>query len=162
EGWWYEGAGIYRHVPLIKADPLHLVEGSLFVRPERDIAGQWKTHVEVTVRNASREPIRGNLEFEILDPLDYQVAGHWFPLDLPGGQSQRFTAAMEFQATESLPQLWSVDEPNLYRFGAYLCGEFAVEILYGYRSIRFDPDRGFFLNDRPLKLLGACMHQDHA
>ena len=33
---------------------------------------------------------------------------------------------------------------------------------FGVRTIRFDPQRGFFLNEQPVKLLGTCNHQDHA
>ena len=33
---------------------------------------------------------------------------------------------------------------------------------FGIRTIRFDPDEGFFLNGKPVKIKGTCNHQDHA
>jgi len=37
-----------------------------------------------------------------------------------------------------------------------------IEVNFGIRTIRFDPERGFFLNGKPLKLKGVCIHQDFA
>src|SRR6185503_14127289 len=66
----------------------------------------------------------------------------------------------------SNPRLWSVDRPELYGLAAGvgadgLFGD-ATHTFIGFRTIRFDADHGFFLNDEPLKLQGVCCHQDHA
>ena len=72
----------------------------------------------------------------------------------------------KFSITVNSPRLWSVDQPTLYtvrtvvkRDGVVLD---EVTIRNGFRTIRFDPDKGFFLNDQPMKLLGTANHQDHA
>src|SRR6266480_1510060 len=52
EGWWYEGAGIYRHVWLSKADPLHLARWGTFVRSE--VRGQAAVlYLSTEVENSS-------------------------------------------------------------------------------------------------------------
>lgn len=57
------------------------------------------------------------------------------------------------------PLLWSTDEPNLYTLEAAV-GRERTSVRFGVRSIAFDPDHGFLLNGKPLKLHGACVHQD--
>ncbi|MEJ0058533.1 MAG: glycoside hydrolase family 2 TIM barrel-domain containing protein [Terricaulis sp.] len=63
-------------------------------------------------------------------------------------------------------RLWSVDDPHLYQLRTEIWENGALvdamEASFGIRTIRFDPERGFFLNEQPLKLLGTCNHQDHA
>jgi beta-galactosidase len=51
EGWWYEGAGIYRHVDLYKYDMLHIDHRGVFVHPEKLDPGTWDTKVETDVEN---------------------------------------------------------------------------------------------------------------
>jgi beta-galactosidase len=64
------------------------------------------------------------------------------------------------------PKLWSVDEPNLYTLRTTVKKDGVVtdEVTThcGFRTIRFDADKGFFLNDQPLKIKGTCNHIDHA
>src|SRR5205085_4653378 len=63
-------------------------------------------------------------------------------------------------------QLWSIETPRLYTLTTSVAtGNHTTDTTgttFGVRSIRFDPDRGFFLNGKPVKLKGTCNHQDHA
>ncbi len=62
------------------------------------------------------------------------------------------------------PRRWSLDSPTLYRLGQRLREETAVidqvQTPFGIRTIRFDPNEGFFLNDVRMKLKGVCVHHD--
>ena len=64
------------------------------------------------------------------------------------------------------PALWSLDERNLYTLVTEIESGGAItdrqETRFGIRSLRFDPEQGFFLNGRPVKVKGTCNHQDHA
>ena len=64
------------------------------------------------------------------------------------------------------PRLWGVDDPYLYqvRTEVLLNGKPVDTYMttIGIRDVKFDADRGFFLNGKPLKLKGVNMHQDHA
>jgi beta-galactosidase len=64
------------------------------------------------------------------------------------------------------PQLWSLDHPALHRMitlvrsGGQVVDRY--ETTFGVRSVRFDPDHGFFLNGQRVELMGVNVHQDHA
>jgi beta-galactosidase len=64
------------------------------------------------------------------------------------------------------PKLWSIETPTLYQVRTTVRAAGApvdeVVTLCGFRTQRFDPDKGFFLNDKPVKIQGVCIHQDHA
>ncbi len=63
------------------------------------------------------------------------------------------------------PKRWDVDAPNLYtlKVAVYKEQEMVDEetIRIGFRTFYIDAEKGFFLNDRPLKIKGTCNHQDH-
>jgi beta-galactosidase len=81
---------------------------------------------------------------------------------LQAGEERRF----EHELRVAAPGLWSIETPQLYTLRAeLLSGERLIdsdEARFGIRSIRFDSERGFFLNGKSVKLLGTANHQDHA
>jgi beta-galactosidase len=162
EGWYYEGAGIYRHTWLTKTDPLHIAKWGTAVRSE--IRGRGAhVWIETEILNESGKKVSGYLISRILDPSGKTVAAvARSPFDISAHGSQTL------QTQASLPQamLWSVDEPNLYSLVTQIeCGGRVTdhdEATFGIRSIRFDPDHGFFLNGKHVKIKGTCSHQDHA
>ena len=162
EGWWYEGAGLYRHTWLVKRSPVHIETDGVFAQPVRNAAGQWTVPVEVTLASSDHEPADVEVESTLLDPGGQPVASAHTQAAVAPLQSP----VARLTLTVASPKLWSVDEPTLYsvrtvvkRAGAEVD---AVTTRCGFRTIRFDPNLGFFLNDRPLKLLGTCNHQDMA
>jgi beta-galactosidase len=162
EGWWYEGAGIYRHAWLIKRNPVHIESDGVFTNPVRDSAGHWSVPVEVTLYSIEKKPVDVVVESTLVDASGKSLAVDKTParVDPFAGRVARLTLAIES------PKLWSVDEPTLYSVRTLVKRDGLVvdEVTTrcGFRTIRFDPDKGFFLNDKPLKLLGTCNHQDHA
>lgn len=160
EGWFYEGAGIYRHVDLVNADPVHIPQWGTFVRSEVRTNGAL-VHVETELFNSGAAPASVMLRQAVLG-AGSNTALPDSALELAPGERR----IVEQEALLSAPQLWSLEQPNLYTLhsqvhsGGLLVDE--VETRFGIRHIRFDPVRGFFLNWRPLKLLGTCNHQDHA
>src|SRR5205823_550449 len=76
------------------------------------------------------------------------------------------TRRFETQSSVSRPSLWSVDQPHLYRAITTIESNGVAadqeETTFGIRTIRIDADKGFFLNDQPVKIKGTCNHQDHA
>lgn len=162
EGWWYEGAGIYRHTWLVKRNPAHIITDGVFANPVRGQDGKWTLPVEVTLGNSGTEDTPVEVESVLLDP-----AGK--PIGTNRGQ-QTVTpfqqAIAEYAIEVAAPTLWSIDRPVLYsvrttvRKGGAVLDE--VTTTCGFRTIRFDAEKGFFLNDQPVKLKGTCNHQDHA
>jgi beta-galactosidase len=161
QGWWYEGAGIYRHVWLTKAHPLHTPDDSIFVQPQKR-PERWLTEIRLTLANTSAAEIDYVLYTDLLDPQGRQLVRS----DTAGRVPARGSKLTGDSLPITNPRLWSVEEPNRYTIRTQLIvgGELLEERLtpFGYRTVRFDPDHGFFLNDQPIKLKGTCNHQDHA
>jgi beta-galactosidase len=161
EGWWYEGAGIYRHSWLVKRDAVHIATDGLLANPVK-ANGRWTVPVEVTLESSAKAARDAVVDVTLIDPAGVEVAR--------GHASARVgaldTTVARLKLDVSKPQLWSLQQPQLYRVRAVLRdgkGELdRTEVQTGLRTIRFDADKGFFLNDQPLKLQGVAIHQDHA
>jgi len=160
EGWFYEGAGIYRHVDLVSADPVHIPQWGTFVRSELRTNGAL-IHTQTEVFNSGPVPASVVLRQSILGG----AANTALPdtsLELAPGE-RRIVAQEVLHPT---PLLWSLEEPNLNSLysqiviNGLLVDDYSTS--FGIRDIRFDAARGFFLNGRPVKLLGTANHHDHA
>jgi beta-galactosidase len=162
EGWWYEGAGLYRHAWLVKRNAVHIQSDGVYANPIRGANGQWSIPVEVTLESSDKAPVRVEVESTLLDPAGKVVVSAKTQATV---DPLKETVARLTLAAAS-PKLWSVDQPTLYSVRTVVkrAGADVDEVVTrcGFRTIRFDPDKGFFLNDQPLKLKGTCNHQDHA
>jgi beta-galactosidase len=170
EGWFYEGAGIYRHVWLNQYNPLHIAEGGLFVHsavrglgggggvkaPEADVT------VETTVVNEKAVSTGADVA-AFLTNRDGKVIGRGVPqvVSLGPGESRMVVEKI----TVVNPVLWSPDQPYLYRAGAVIrSGGKEVDgekMRVGIRTIRID-STGLYVNGQYTKVKGVCNHQDHA
>ncbi len=164
EGWFYEGAGIYRHVWLEKTDPLHVAPFGTFVHSS--LAYPYDTAevtIETTVDNKGNTPASYELRHRLIAP-DGSVAATASASEtgLLAKESRRSISGV----TVSKPVLWDVDSPHLYKLVTEVVKDGSIvdcdTVVTGIRDARFDPDKGFLLNNRPLKLKGVNMHQDHA
>jgi beta-galactosidase len=162
EGWFYEGAGIYRHVDLVRADRLHVPQWGTFVRSELGPDGAL-VHFATDVLNSRDVPASGSLHQSLIGP-DGEVAAVLpsMSFQLPPGQQR----TLEQQTLLRAPRLWSLDQRNLYRLRSeiYEADRLvdSTDTRFGIRTIHFDAERGFFLNGKPVKLLGTANHHDHA
>jgi beta-galactosidase len=161
EGWWYEGAGIYRHAWLVKRDPVHIATDGIHANPVRQ-GERWTLPVTVEVESSAEASQKAVLDISVLDPSGAEVAKGHAPVRVDA--LRKVSASLELAVRN--PRLWSVDKPQLYRVRAVLrdgAKELdSAEVHTGFRTIRFDADRGFFLNGQPMKLQGVAIHQDHA
>jgi beta-galactosidase len=162
DGWFYEGAGIYRHVWLTKTDPVHL--------------GKWESTVRSTlngesailalstvVQNESNQNVSGKVSWKILDAKGAIVAtAESARQPVAGNAASTFVAS----ARLTKPALWSVTEPNLHSAVVSVEADGKVrdaeQVTFGVRTAVFDADKGFLLNGKQLKIQGTCNHQDHA
>jgi beta-galactosidase len=162
EGWFYEGAGIYRHIWLLKTDAVHLGKWESVIRSTVD--GDFaRLALSTIVENQSDEAKKAKVNWRIVDSRGATVATAEAPEQLiEGGESARFRTA----ARLAHPARWSVDAPNLYSAIVTVESEGDVRdgerVTFGVRTVVFDPDKGFFLNGKSLKIQGTCNHQDHA
>jgi beta-galactosidase len=162
EGWWYEGGGIYRHTWLVKRSPVHIVTDGVYADPVKLSDGKWMIPVEVTLENSGYDAAPAWVDVSVIDPSGKEVARK---RSAGGDIAPVGKEVVKLSIPVSSPRLWSVDEPNLYTVTTKVESNGktdAVVMKCGFRTIRFDNDEGFFLNDQPLKLQGVCCHQDHA
>jgi len=162
EGWWYEGGGMYRHTRLVKRPPVHIMTDGVFAQPVKEPSGSWKIPAEVTVENIGKTNASASVTVTLRDPEGKQVATLTETNDIPVLGSKVFRPVLN--VTD--PRLWSQDHPVLYNVETKVASpgesEDAVTTKVGFRTISFDADKGFFLNDQPVKLMGTCNHIDHA
>ncbi len=161
EGWWYEGAGLYRHVWLAKRAPVSIATDGVHCDPRRGEGGRWRVPVTVALHSIARDPAVTNVAVDLIDPAGRVVtSGRAQATIAPLGKAD---VALSLDITD--PQRWSIETPTLYTVRVASSapgGDDERRIAIGFRTIRFDADRGFFLNDAPVKLKGVCLHQDHA
>jgi beta-galactosidase len=163
EGWWYEGGGIYRHTWLVKRSPVHIVTDGVYANPVKAANGAWMIPAEVTLGNTGPGAAAASVDIGVFDSAGKRVAGG---RSTPVNIVSQGQAVVKVAVPVTAPQLWSVDKPILYTVRTTVLGDNKpvdlVETPCGFRTIRFDVQKGFFLNDQPLKLQGTCNHQDHA
>lgn len=167
EGWWYEGGGIYRHVWMTVCAPVHAKPWGTFVKAspqgkEGDPSPNAKVEVESEIANTTAKLLKCKVVHRVSGPDGKPVFEIAQERDLPAYRSTKVKGSAVFAKA----QLWSIEKPNLYKLETIvLRGSKEVdrtETAFGVRSIRFDANEGFFLNGRPVKLMGTCNHQDHA
>ena len=165
EGWFYEGAGIYRDAWLLKSAAVSVAPFGTFVYADlKQPYDKATIHVETEVNNHSLTTQQCEVSHRLLDADGREVA-----------KSEPSTVTLKAKQTLntqlltlnlSAPHLWSPADPYLYKVETTVkvdgCVTDVYETTTGIRDVEFDADRGFLLNGQPLKLKGVNMHQDHA
>lgn len=164
EGWFYEGAGIYRDAWLLKSASVSVAPFGTFVFA--DIKKPYDAtvvHVKTEVNNHSLESQQCSVEQRLLDAEGKQV-GKAESVNL----SLKAKQTLDCEQTIALdnPHLWSTDDPYIYKVETTVKVNGEVTDVYetttGIREVVFDAQSGFMLNGKPIKLKGVNMHQDHA
>ena len=165
EGWFYEGAGIYRDAWLMKSAAVGVAPFGTFVYADlKQPYDKVTIYVETEVNNHSLTTQQCEVSHRLLDADGREVA-----------KSESSTIMLRAKQTLNsqlltlnlnTPHLWSPADPYLYKVETTVKVDGRVTDVYetttGIRDIEFDADRGFLLNGQPLKLKGVNMHQDHA
>ncbi|HEU5397022.1 MAG TPA: glycoside hydrolase family 2 TIM barrel-domain containing protein, partial [Verrucomicrobiae bacterium] len=157
---WYSGSGIYRHVRLCLTEPVHLAHWGTFITTPKIRADEATVEVATTITNglAAKQPFQ--CELQVLAPDGRVVAG----AAVTGTVAANTARTVRRTLRVSQPTLWSTESPMLYTLRSrLLAGTKVVDetaTSFGIRTAKFDPDKGFFLNGRPLKIKGVCLHGD--
>jgi beta-galactosidase len=162
EGWFYEGAGIYRHVWLNKTNPLHVATNGTFVMSEGK-GNQADISTQTTIINEQKAMASFDISQKIIDKDGKTLATSELKNQvLQGFESKDFKALMIL----THPTLWSLENPYLHQLISTIRQNNQVidsyTTTFGVRTIRFDAEKGFFLNGKNIKLKGTNNHQDHA
>jgi len=159
EGWWYEGAGIYRSVWMVKTARIAVDVWGIRLKPRRKDEHIWTLGMDLDLYNLDEEQ-DVIIKYELQEKTGRSI--------LDGEQSARVlfgsnTFCFEMEVTD--PILWNLESCELYRMVISICKDGKEldrsDASFGFRDIVFDADKGFFLNGKHIKLHGVCMHQDH-
>lgn len=149
---WYSGAGIYRNVWLKVRDRDNHIETDGVYVSIKNKDDYWQVKI-ITELNNSHE---ARLFHTLLS--ENKVVARSVETITPRTKENEQTIRVEN------PKLWSVEEPNLYELKTELIvDDQLVETItqnIGFRTFRFDPNEGFFLNGQHMKLNGVCEHHD--
>jgi len=161
EGWFYEGAGIYRHVWLNQYDNIHIPEGGLFVHA--DVQGaNAVVNIETTVENKNFDANNCTV-YSYITERNGKIIAQTKEQPLSIASNGKTTIKQNLLVKDA--HLWNLDDPYLYRVVSVV--KSGNQILYtkkekfGIRTFRFAANEGFFLNGKYLKIQGTNNHQDH-
>lgn len=161
EGWFYEGAGIYRHVWLNQYHPVHIAHDGVFAYST--VKGNQATvTIETEVQNRLLKTAGATVESFLTDRAGKKLVSspaQSVQLGING------KTTVKAQLKLSNPTLWSLDNPYLYRVVSVVKqGGRVVDSVahrFGIRTIEIKPN-GVFLNGSYVKIKGTNNHQDHA
>jgi beta-galactosidase len=158
---WYTGAGIYRHVRVIATNPVHVDKWATYVTTPTVSTAQATVHVQTTVINQDTTAQSVTIQATVIDPSGNKLT----PVTL-GAKSIAASGSADFTLDIQVanPRLWSTSSPNMYQVVTSVQeGSTTVDndtTGFGIRTIRFDPDTGFYLNGTSMKFKGVCIHHE--
>lgn len=155
---WYAGAGIFRNVRLVKTATSYIPQWGTFITTPKVTAKIAEINIRTELVSVDGKPSQVKLVTDIFTKSGTKVAS------VSSKQTVQDKALFTQKATIKNPALWSLETPHLYTAISKVYVDNVLKDEYkttfGCRNIRFDKDKGFFLNDKHVKLQGVCMHHD--
>lgn len=163
EGWWYEGAGIYRNVWLNQTNKIHVPVNGTYVRSElKNNNVNAIIHLETSIENKLFEAPGCELEAYLINREGNKVATfNNIKVDLP----RSGLIKLQQEAKVANPHLWSLEDPYLHKIISIIkikgqeVDRYTTR--FGIRTVEARPD-GLFINGKYVKVKGFSNHQDHA
>ncbi len=154
---WYSGSGIYRHVWLVKKQPAHIAKNGVYITTPTVSESRADIQIQTTWEGEMVKGVKLQLRHAIYDQTGRLVKTIIADV-LPGEKESNQTVSM------ANPRRWSLDDPFCYSVKTTLHGNGKLldqkTTVIGIRSFRFDAAKGFFLNEKPVKIIGVCNHHD--
>ncbi|MBV5315553.1 MAG: DUF4982 domain-containing protein [Prolixibacteraceae bacterium] len=153
---WYPGAGLYRNVRLVKTSPVRIAQWGTFITTPLISAKSAEVSIITEIDGDVNAEIK--LVSDIFSDQGIKVGS--VTSTKKGGDKMPFDQKLKVKE----PRLWSLENPVRYKVisSLYIGNELKDQqkTVFGFRSMQFDKDKGFFLNGKPLKMQGVCMHHD--
>lgn len=161
--------GIYRDVYLEEFNQVHFRTDNygskgIFVETPEVSNEVASIKIRGEIKNEGTKTLSVKVKNTIIDADGKTVKEVISKIKAEPGKNISFTA---LSGKINAPQLWSPDSPYLYRVKTQLLDDKtgavldAVDNPLGFRWYSVDTKNGFVLNGKPLKLIGACRHQDY-
>lgn len=159
---WYAGAGIYRHVWLVKTPQLHLDTWHNYIHTSEVTEGNAIVNVETLLKNEQSRKLRGEVTVQLLDKGGNIVASGRQEVGVDGNGEKEVRFGMQV----AKPQLWSPESPYLYKAVITVKDrksgdEDRTVTRFGIRTLEFSADKGFLLNGKSVLIHGGCVHHDN-
>jgi beta-galactosidase len=157
---WYSGSGIYRNVRLVTTNPTAVDHWGTFVTTPNVSSKQATVRIVTKLFNRTGKLANISLNSILIDAAGKEV-GRKVDNNISIKENGK---AFTQEIIIVNPLLWSVDKPNLYKVVSQVISNGKIIDDYttttGFRYFKFDQLKGFYLNDKPLKILGVCNHHD--
>ena len=163
---WYPGGGIYRNVWLVKTAPVHVAHWGTYVTTPEINAKAATVNIQVAADNDTDTDAAVMVKNEIFELTAKGDRGKSVASLVSDGVkiAARRSQTNEVQVTIKNPKLWSIEKPQRYvvvtsieQNGKLLD---SYETPFGIRTVKFDADKGFFLNGEHVRINGVCDHAD--
>lgn len=157
---WFTGAGIYRHARMIIKNPAHIAHWGVFVTTPEVSASKATVNANIQIDNTSSVAKTVVVQSIVIDKNGKEVKSSSVSKKVEAGAS----VSIDQKINVVKPYLWSTETPDMYKLvtkvteGRSVIDEQTTN--FGIRSIRYDAAKGFFLNEKPMKMYGVCMHHD--
>lgn len=157
---WYSGSGIYRHVWLNTAGPVHVAQWGTYITTPVAESSSATVEVRTTIENKLTVSKNLVLRTVVINSSGKEVAVVETALTLPSSDKTNVEQSVNVDS----PELWSIETPSLYTLKTTLLEGIKpidnYNSTFGIRKIEFDTDKGFFLNGNHVKMNGVCLHHD--
>jgi len=158
---WFAGAGIYRPVTLSVLQSVAVAPWGVYVTTPDVSAEQATVNIEIEVSNQLESEAELGGEILIYSPDNKQIKLTPEAVNVGANSNATLHASVEILN----PELWNIDQPNLYKAEVILMADGnkidSYKTTFGIRSISYSVEDGFLLNGEELLMKGACMHHDN-
>lgn len=164
---WYPGAGIYRHVWLVKTQPVHVGHWGTYITTPEITDASGKVKIAVTVDNQDGQPAKAAVRADIYELAADGSAGAKVASTPEAEVSldANNSAKADLLAAVPNPKRWDIVTPaNRYlartvvTVGGKVVDEY--DTTFGFRTLEFTPRDGFKLNGKRVEIRGVCNHHD--
>lgn len=163
---WYPGAGIYRHVWLVKTNPVHVDHWGTYITTPQITDQQAMVKIAVTVNNQSKQTVKATVRTTLFEldasnkPTNKVAVTKDAAVDLIAGEQKIVSS----QATVVNPKRWNLETPNRYVAQTVILvnGKMSdtYNSVFGIRTLEFTARNGFLLNGKRVAIQGTCNHHD--
>jgi beta-galactosidase len=158
---WYSGSGIYRHTWLTLVNPIHISPWGVYITTPEVSEKNAKVEIVANVTNTNKNDSHVTLNVKLTGPSGASTGTSSMESVIPAGKSVEIKQSVMIEN----PALWSLENTNLYQAQIEVLDNNKVEdklgASFGIRNIHFDPQTGFTLNGKTVKLKGGCFHHDN-
>lgn len=164
---WYSGAGIYRNIWWKSRNRDHVLSDGIYITPVRKNEADWKVQIATEIAIRDVQDACFYLKQTVLDSRGNKIGEDEKQIKTSGSQDKEPGRTMTVQQEiDSVyrPALWDIGQGNLYCLRTELWKNEKLleteEQKFGFKTMEFLPDKGFFLNGRHVKINGVCEHHD--